>query len=259
MTCAICSGSGPVNRLLSTVLPSAVTWWYAATSTYAPGRYRSGRSANRRIPRCVGTTPASVAAASLWATSVSDQSSGGDQPGNRSRKYFASRRSWRSASVLPNTGRSSIGLANRRTLNMRASRSAGISRRWLPMRCRNRPSLVWCTSNDGGTSTIRHRTGTRSAPGRYSQFNVGTIMGTQLTVAALITNCSRRSRRSGSIPTGVRSVSRIPITTVPPLVFAILTNTSASRGPARDSSRANATRLPRNTTSFSSSSVSSPA
>ena len=162
--------------------------------------------------------------------------------------------------MLPNTGRSSIGLAMRRALSMRASRSAGISRRWLPMRCRNRPSLVWCTSNcDGGTSTIRQSTGAPSAPGRYSQFRAGTIMGTQLTVAALMTNCSRRSRVSGSIPTGVRSVSRTPITTMPPSVFAMLANTSASRADARDSSRANAIRFPRNTTSFSSSSVSSPA
>ncbi len=162
--------------------------------------------------------------------------------------------------MLPNTGRSSIGLAMRRALSMRASRSGGISRRWLPMRCRNRPSLVWCTSNcDGGTSTIRHSTGSWSAPGRYSQFRAGTIMGTQLTVAALMTNCSRRSRLSGSIPTGIRSVSRTPITTIPPCVFAMLTNTSVSRAPARDSPHAKATRFPRNTTSFSSSSVSSPA
>ena len=133
----------------------------------------------------------------------------------------------------------------RRALSIRASRSAGMSRRWLPMRCRNRPSLVWCTSNcDGGTSTIRHSTGAPSAPGRYSQFRAGTIMGTQLTVAALMTNCSRRSRLSGSIPTGVRSVSRTPITTIPPCVFAMLTNTSVSRAPARDSSHAKPTRLP---------------
>ena len=182
----------------------------------APGRLSSGRSANRSTPRCVGTTPASVSAASLWASSVEVQSAGRVHSGKRLRKYFSSRRSWRSRRRLPNTGRSSMGSVSRRALSRRASRSAGIGWRWLPIRCRNRPSLVWWTSKrETGTSTIRHNFGSSPSPGRYSQFRAGTTSGLQFVVATLTTNCSRRSRPRGSMPTTTRSASRTPMTTKP--------------------------------------------